>query len=74
MKPLKNKEKLVRDLVNTFNDRDELHMAYKKRMKHILADFIESYMESRTDQDLRELSLTDFIDAYVETRFKPSDE
>ncbi len=74
MKPLKNKEKIVRDLVNTFNDRDELHKAYKEKMKHIFADFVSAYLECRTDKDCSKISLEDFIDAYVETRFTPSDE
>ena len=74
MKPLKNKEKLVRDLVNTFNDRDELHEAYKKKMKEIFSDLISVYLECRSDAECSKISLTDFIDAYIETRFKPRDE
>lgn len=31
MKDIKNKEKLVSDLVSTFNNRNELHVAYKKK-------------------------------------------
>lgn len=74
MKPIKNKEKIVKDLVNTFNDRDELHKAYKERMKAILWDFMSDYLECRSDKECSKISLVEFIDAYVETRFKPSDE
>jgi len=74
MKPIKNKEKIVRDLVNTFNDRDELHEAYKLRMKEIFANFIGCYLGYRSSEDCRKKSLKEFIDWYVETNFKPSDE
>ena len=74
MKPLKNKEKLVRDLVNTFNDRDELHEAYKKKMKEMFWDFISAYLDYRCDNGYEKMTLKEFIDDYVETRFKPRDE
>lgn len=66
-------EKIVRDLVNTFNDRDHLHLAYKNRMKYILLNFFcaihveyESYSNEIDPDDLMK-----FIDTYVEEHFKP---
>lgn len=69
---MKNKEKLVRDLVNTFNDRDELHAAYKERMKDILLIFalkLSTYaMERENDSHL---DMEEFVHNFVETHFKP---
>jgi len=74
-KPLKDKEKLVRDLVNTFNDRDELHVAYKQKMKDIIAETISEFIvflaESQPDDDQM---IADWIDNFVEERFKPSED
>ena len=71
---IKNKEKIVRDLVNTFNDRDDLHSAYKHKMKQIislaLGEFLLFYAES--SRSMNEIS--DWVDNFVEERFKPSDE
>jgi len=64
-----DKEKLVRDLVNTFNDRDQLHVAYKEKMKSIFFYFSEalaSEVETKEDFDLMK-----FIDSFVEERFTP---
>ncbi len=63
-------EKIVRDLVNTFNDRDELHESYKEKMKGILLDFIVNYYVNYKDQK-EGILVEDFIDLYVEERFRP---
>jgi hypothetical protein len=71
---IKNKKKLVEDLVNTFNDRDELHIAYKKKVKHILFDSITSFLKDFEDyphDDIMVSDLNEWISIYVETRFKP---
>jgi hypothetical protein len=73
MKPIKNKEKIVRDLVSTFNDRDVLHEAYKERMKEIFWNFISAYLEYRSDVNSNHLSLEDFINIYVESCFKKAE-
>jgi hypothetical protein len=64
-----DKEKLVRDLVDTFNDHDQLHVAYKEKMKSIFFYFSEvlaSEVETKEDFDLMK-----FIDSFVEERFTP---
>lgn len=66
-----DKEKLVRNLVNTFNDRDELHEAYKSKMKQIFIDFyctLEYFYETDASPSQEILK---FIDNYVEERFRP---
>lgn len=68
MKSQDEKEKLVRDLVNTYNDRDELHIAYKERMKSIFFAFFE-FMSEKNEN----LSLEEWIDSFVEERFKPEE-
>ena len=69
---MNNKEKLVRDLVNTFNDGDELHKAYKKKMTDILFQCFEYYADwLKKDGPMPELK--DIIDQFVEIHFKPKD-
>ncbi len=63
-----DKEKLVRDLVNTFNDRDELHIAYKKIIKEILRLFSIELVHIQLDG---KLTLQEFINEFVEERFRP---
>jgi len=72
---MKNKEKIVRDLVNTFNDRDELHVAYKEKMKDILLHCICEFMEflDESAKNEIEIDLDKWINNFVEERFKPSD-
>lgn len=66
---IKNKKKLVRDLVKAFDDRDHLHQAYKEKIKQMLMEYTESlaYLPSDCTGEMIE----EFIDIYVETRFKP---
>ena len=71
-----DKEKIVRDLVNTFNDRDQLHAAYKKRMKGIFFDFfccITENFEDQPEENINIQMIKSFINQYVEQRFKPQD-
>jgi len=63
-----NKEKIVRDLVNTFNDRDEFHEAYKDRMKEILKYFTYCLREYLKEEVV---DIHEFIDKFVEERFRP---
>lgn len=65
------KEKLVRALVNTFNDRDELHIEYKKKMKEILSIFASALAQRIIAEEEKEFDLREFIDIFVEERFKP---
>ena len=67
----KDKEKLVRELVDTFNDRDELHIAYKVKMKEIIlmaiCEFIEYLNQDETKLDL---DMVKWIDKFVEEKFR----
>jgi len=61
------KEKLVRDPVNTFIDRDELHEAYKKKLRGILIHFALALEEFEKDASTdRSTTLYEFVDAYIE--------
>lgn len=71
-----DKEKLVRDLVNTFEDRDILHFMYKKKMREILSIFIGEFLgiflkNQKIENDDFEIYLEKWIDDFVEERFKP---
>lgn len=55
-----DKEKMVRELVDTFNDKDELHIAYKKKMKGIITLALVSFIEDANNEDA-----DIFIDAWV---------
>ena len=75
MDEIKNK-KLVEDLVNTFNDRDELHEAYKVRLAKIIcialnefADFAENCKENKL-----EMTVMDWCKDFVEQRCKKEPE
>ena len=72
---MKDKEKIVRDLVNTFNDRDELHEAYKNKMKSIIFNFADEFILAMAESKITtELLIWEFVDTYVEERFKPEKE
>ena len=67
MKTKEEREKLVRDLVNTFNDRNELHIAYKVKMKEIIKNVLYefgSYCSENPD-------IEEWINNFVEERFRP---
>lgn len=63
-----DREKLVRDLINTFNDRNELHIAYKEKMKGIILHAFQCFSEDIENGDL--MPLEEWIDNFVEERFK----
>jgi hypothetical protein len=74
-KKMKDNEKIVRDLVNTFNDRNELPIASKGKMKQILFQFTDSFIVALNNDKLdTQLSIWEFIDQFVEERFKPQEE
>lgn len=72
---MNNKEKLVRDLLSTFDDRNDLHEAYKKKMKEILENFIYSLVQSSLgNKKFDKISLYDlreFINLYIENHCRP---
>ena len=71
-----DKEKIVRDLVDTFKDRNELHAAYKEKMKvmigQVIVEFLTVFIE-KEDVDLTPLKIEEWVDNFVETRFKPQE-
>jgi hypothetical protein len=79
---MKDKEKLVRDLVNTFEDRDVLHNAYIIKMKEIIdcafrefsldENYVQKIMSCTCIKEANAL-LGEWIDQFVEERFKPED-
>lgn len=65
------KEQLIRDLISTFKDRDELHTAFKEKIKSILQyAFYEFIRDVATNQD-KEITVETFIEEFVENNFKP---
>lgn len=61
------KEKLVRDLLGTFNDRDSLHEAYKVKMKQIIGHAIYAFLDYLKDFDeSKGLQIEKFVDEFVE--------
>jgi hypothetical protein len=73
MKSQAEKEKLVKDLVNTFNDRDVLHAAYKEKMKHIITYAIIEFvnMINEKEEEITDECIAKFINNFVEEKFKP---
>ena len=72
----KDKEKLVRDLVDTYEDGNERHQAYKKMMKNIITiaigDFFDFLDEHQDNLDLSQEQLNKWVSNFVEDRFKPA--
>ncbi len=72
MKTKEDREEIVRNLVNTFNDRDKLHIAYKAKMKEIiknaLYEFIAYYHKN---PDIDTPDIEEWINNFVEERFRP---
>lgn len=66
-----DKEKIVRELVDTFSNRSELHKAYKEKMKLIIKECIHDFLVDMVEKDnfLTTDQLENWIDNFVETRF-----
>lgn len=75
MRDLKDKEKIVRDLINSFEDRDDLHQAYKEKMKKLIHNALETFCDfldkSSPDEDM---ILSKWVNDYVEERFAIKDD
>lgn len=65
---MKNREQIVKDLVNTFNDRDALHEAYKEKMKEVIATALCEFLIAIATEP--ETDAGEWTDEFVETRFK----
>ena len=72
MNNIEEKERIVRDLVDTFEDRNHLHIAYKNKLKGILLNFSEFSMDilfNLPDAELKNFGREDMqiiIDEFVE--------
>ena len=72
MKTKEEREKLVRDLVNTFNDRNELHIAYKVKMKEIIKNVLYEFGSYCSENpDIEPSDIEEWINNFVEERFRP---
>jgi len=67
-----DKEKIVRDLVNSFDSRSELHQTYKKRLKDMMMDCIENFLSEYIEKDNFSTyeDVEKWIDNFVESRTK----
>ena len=63
-----DKEKLVKDLIDTFKDDAEIHLAYKDRMRQLIADALISLGKDATEKP--DLNLIEWIQNFVDNRFK----
>ena len=74
VRAIQNKEQVIRDLLNTFNTRDKLHMAYKAKMKDILLTAFEEFGEylGKTPEEFQ-IGLPEWVEDFVEEHFKPKD-
>ncbi len=80
MRTKKERKKLVEDLVDTFEDRNELHKVYKARVKIMIRDAIECFSKflmssggEHWDSATTHRNLDLFVDRFVESRFKKVD-
>jgi hypothetical protein len=72
---MKNKKQIVEDLVNTFNDRDHLHTAYKKKLSSIIYLAIQSFLEHAENfSDGSEINVGDWCDQFVERTCRKQEE
>lgn len=74
MSEIKDRKKLFEDLVNTFNDRDELHKVYKERMKAIISCAFGAFGNyANENPDITNENIEKWISDFVEERFKPAE-
>jgi hypothetical protein len=77
---IKSKERIVRDLMSTFEDRNELHAEYKQRMKDIILISI-SYVLGKIEEHAlandgvpSEIEICQFVNEFVENHFEMAKE
>lgn len=68
---MKDREKMVHDLVATFKDMNELHIVYKERMKNIIGYAVSCLAK---DIDKADFNLKKWVDQFVEENFKAENE
>lgn len=76
---IENKEQIVRDLIDTFEHRNHLHMAYKKQVKDMLLSFSEFAYEiiyNLNDEQIKSFDrncMKEIIKKFVEMVIKKED-
>jgi hypothetical protein len=64
-------EKIVRDILNTFDDHDELHIAYKTKMKEIITYAIIGFVDFiDKNSNVEDADIMEWINNFVEKGFK----
>ncbi len=72
MSEIKDKKKLVEDLINTFKDRDHLHESYKGTMKEIIAYAFSEFATFANENPMSTgQEVEKWINDFVEEKFKP---
>jgi DNA-binding Xre family transcriptional regulator len=67
-----DKEKKVKDLVDSLYDRTQLHVEYKAKMKAILLHSIREFCTFvEQTPDIEDGDVLEWINKHVEERFKP---
>jgi len=73
---IKNKKKIIKDLMSTFEDRSALHEAYKEKMKDIILISV-SYVLVKVEEYIFahgkvpcEIEIYKFISEFVESHFE----
>lgn len=76
---IENKEKIVRDLIDTFEHRNHLHMMYKKQIKDMLmqySEFIWDIVSNLNDERVKMFnrdSVKEIIEKFVEMVIRKED-
>ncbi len=70
-----DRELLVRQLVDSFDSRSDLHKAYKGKVKRMMMDCIQEFLNEYIEKDNFSTyeDLEKWVENFVETRFKPKD-
>jgi hypothetical protein len=66
-----DKEKIVRDLVGSFDSRDSLHLAYKAALKKLIYEAF-FYLSEHMEEDSSKNDLMEFISDFVESTCRTS--
>ena len=66
-----DKEKLVRELLETYENGNARHKFYKSVMKKIIYDAFSEFYEKHKNNEVSEKQLVEWIDEFVEEKFTP---
>lgn len=74
---IKDKKKIVEDLIDSFEGRSDLHRAYKDVMKKIICDAIIKYADHLIECEEQEVEFLEpelWVHYYAEKHFRPIEE